>query len=109
MDGHDLLSLDRGGGDISNRHFRSARFEPDDIPDLENSLRHGANPLREEGFDATRLTLGAQGQEFLDGREPALRIGDRVRLNSDGPACLVVGLSGRDNVIVSWRDRGGNS
>ena len=105
--GHTLRSALRADNDFAHRHFRPARLESDDIPDFENSLRHGANPLREEGFDATRLTLSAEGQQFRDGPEPALHIGDVVRLNSGGPACLGVGLSGSDNVIVSWRDRGG--
>jgi uncharacterized protein YodC (DUF2158 family) len=42
--------------------------------------------------------------EFInDDREPPLRIGDIVRLNSGGPRCLVVDFSD-STVVVAWRD-----
>jgi uncharacterized protein YodC (DUF2158 family) len=47
----------------------------------------------------------ASASEFHDWREPPLRIGDVVRLNSGGPACLVVDVGER--IVLSWHDAEG--
>jgi hypothetical protein len=45
---------------------------------------------RKGSFRATQLRLVAPSVTFRDSREPPLRIGDWVRLNSGSPICLVV-------------------
>jgi hypothetical protein len=56
------------------------------------------------GFKAEHLKLIADSEQFQDYREPPLRLGDIVRLNSGGPQCLVVGLPDFKSVEISWRD-----
>ena len=51
--------------------------------------------------------LVALGEQFHDEREPPLRIGDVVRLNSGGPLSLIVDLPGGKTVTASWRDNSG--
>lgn len=57
-------------------------------------------------FDGKRLRKVAQGSSFQDDREPRLRIGDIVRMNSGGPIMLVVDLNG-PRVTTAWRARSG--
>jgi hypothetical protein len=45
--------------------------------------------------------LVARADEFQDSREPPLRIGDRVQLNSGGPISLIVELD-TEAVTVAW-------
>jgi hypothetical protein len=56
--------------------------------------------VQNRGFQASQLELSATAGEFLDTREPALRVGDRVRSNSDGPAALVVDCA--SDITISW-------
>jgi len=62
--------------------------------------------VRRQQYLIDQLHLVARGSTFQDSREPPLRVGDWVRLNSGGPACLVVDFNG-DEFAVSWRDRKG--
>jgi len=64
-------------------------------------------PLHHRGFEARRLKLFAGREQFHDEREPPLRIGDVVRLNSDGPLSLIVELPDSKTVTVSWREHSG--
>ena len=48
-----------------------------------------------------RLLLVAKAEQFQDVREPLLRVGDRVRLNSGSPPLLVVDAEERC-VTVAW-------
>ncbi len=58
-------------------------------------------PLEREPIDPKRLSLVARAEDFQDGREPPLRIGDRIQLNSGGPVSLVVDLD-IETVTVAW-------
>ena len=58
-------------------------------------------PPRRASFDPKRLSRIARAEEFQDSREPPLRIGDRVQLNSGGPVSLVVDLDA-ETVTLSW-------
>jgi len=60
-------------------------------------------PAKRSSFDSRRLSLVAPGVRFQDDREPPLRIGDRVQLNSGGPVALVVDLDG-EAITVAWTD-----
>jgi uncharacterized protein YodC (DUF2158 family) len=55
-----------------------------------------------------KLTLIATGESFQDRREPQLRIGDRVELNSGGPLLLVV-EDAAETLTVAWRGQLGVS
>ena len=66
-------------------------------------------PLLRRGFKASRLKLIAPREQFQDDREPPLRLGDVVRLNSGGPACLVVDLPYPKAAILSWDDKNGEN
>jgi uncharacterized protein YodC (DUF2158 family) len=59
-------------------------------------------PLGRAPIDPKRLSLVARAEEFQDSREPPLRIGDRVQLNSGGPSTLVVDLDA-ETVTVAWQ------
>lgn len=52
-------------------------------------------------FESRKLSLMASAADFQDSREPPLRIGDRVQLNSGGPSSLVVDLDA-DTVTIGW-------
>jgi hypothetical protein len=54
-----------------------------------------------------RLKLVAYSEEFQDDREPPLRLGDVVQLNSGSPLCLIVDLPCRNTVVISWRESNG--
>jgi hypothetical protein len=56
--------------------------------------------VQNRGFQASQLELSAAAGESLDAREPALRVGDRARLNSGGPAALVVDCA--SDITISW-------
>lgn len=48
----------------------------------------------------------SKAEDFRDSREPPLRIGDVVRLNSGSPRWLIVDTDG-ENVTVAWYDEEG--
>jgi hypothetical protein len=52
------------------------------------------------------LTVVASLEDLHDSREPPLFLGNRVCLNSDGPALLVVDVDG-DAVTVAWHSKSG--
>jgi uncharacterized protein YodC (DUF2158 family) len=58
--------------------------------------------LKKRNFAAEELVVIAQSEEFQDIREPPLRLGDRVRLNSGGPESLVVDVG--EQVTIAWQD-----
>lgn len=62
------------------------------------------NPKR-KAFKSGDLRRLASSDEFQDAREPDLRIGDIVTINSGGPNMLVVDIDGLD-VTVAWRNEG---
>jgi hypothetical protein len=64
-------------------------------------------PLRRRAIGSDRLELIAGSEEFRHRREPPLRLGDVVQLNSGGPNCLVVGHDLGNIVTISWRDSSG--
>jgi len=49
----------------------------------------------------SRLALVASASTFQDPREPKLRIGDRIRLNSGGPVGLVVEIDST-GITLAW-------
>jgi uncharacterized protein YodC (DUF2158 family) len=57
--------------------------------------------LARKGIPANQLKLVTHSEEFQDSREPALMIGNFVRLNSGGPRMMVVDIS-ECGVIASW-------
>lgn len=57
--------------------------------------------LKRAFFEPKYLMLVKSAQEFHDRREPTLRIGDRVQLNSGGPIALIVDLNVK-TVTVAW-------
>jgi hypothetical protein len=56
---------------------------------------------------ANQLRLVAHSEEFHDEREPPLGIGNRVRLNSDGPQMMIVDIS-ENEIVASWNVEGKN-
>lgn len=60
-------------------------------------------PLKRRKFHVNDLRLIKSAESFSDPREPALRIGDRVQLNSGGPTSLVVDLDA-ETVTLSWQE-----
>jgi hypothetical protein len=58
-------------------------------------------PLERKPFSPKRLSLVARAEDFQDDREPPLRIGDRVQLNSGSPVALVVDTD-IDTVTLAW-------
>jgi len=62
-------------------------------------------PRRIQGkMEGRHLRKIAPVSAFVDEREPELRLGDVVRLNSGGPPMLVVdALPGADEIIVAYR------
>jgi uncharacterized protein YodC (DUF2158 family) len=50
------------------------------------------------------LRLVASSDEYQDDREPPLRLGDVVQLNSGGPLSLVVDIRDCNTVTIAWRD-----
>lgn len=64
-------------------------------------------PISEKGIPAQRVVLVARAEDYADTREPPLRLGDIVRLNSGGPACLVVDLAASHQITVSYRVQNG--
>jgi hypothetical protein len=56
---------------------------------------------------ARRLEVVARAEEFADAREPPLRFGDIVFLNSGGPASLVVDIAAGESITIAYRERNG--
>ena len=52
-------------------------------------------------FPTDQLSLVARAESFQDPREPPLRIGNWVQLNSGGPRSLVVDIEG-DKITIAW-------
>jgi uncharacterized protein YodC (DUF2158 family) len=63
-------------------------------------------PVRCQRWPASALIVLAKAEFFQTG--PPVEVGDLVRLNSGGPACLVVDADGDATVTISWRDSGGD-
>jgi uncharacterized protein YodC (DUF2158 family) len=57
---------------------------------------------KSQQFPTDHLSLVAKAESFHDSREPPLRIGDWVQLNSGGPRSLVVDATS-DEIIVAWK------
>lgn len=55
-----------------------------------------------QSFPPDFLSLIAKAESFQDPREPPLRLGDWVQMNSGGPRSLVVDIEG-DCFTVAWR------
>ena len=62
--------------------------------------------INRKSFKPDDLSLVALASEFQDDRQPALRIGDIVRLNSGSAAVMVVDFEG-DSVVVAYREKQG--
>jgi hypothetical protein len=58
--------------------------------------------LKNRRFHPSSLRFIANAEDFQDPREPLLRIGDWVRLNSGGPSALVVETD-PDAITIAWR------
>ena len=54
-------------------------------------------------FRAECLSLIAKAESFQDPREPQLRMGDWVQLNSGGPRTLIVNIE-IDEITIAWRN-----
>jgi len=65
------------------------------------------DPLKRREIDPDRLRLVASSEQFQDNREPPLRLGDVVQLNSGGPRCLVVDTDEDNIVTIAWQDSSG--
>lgn len=63
--------------------------------------------IERKRFSVKDLIIVGNAEDFRDSREPPLRIGDVVRLNSGSPRWLLVDMDGGGNVTVSWRDEKG--
>jgi hypothetical protein len=63
--------------------------------------------LNQRGINASDLVRVNSAHTFADCREPPLRIGNFVRLNSGGPIMMVVDHDGL-TVVVSWMDGRGS-
>ncbi len=59
-------------------------------------------PNKRSSIGVNRLSLISGVDNFHDPREPALRIGDRVQLNSGGPSSLVVDHDA-ETVTIAWK------
>jgi uncharacterized protein YodC (DUF2158 family) len=64
--------------------------------------------LSRRRFNASDLALVASAEGFADTREPPLRLGNLVRLNSGGPTMVVVDIQGLA-AICAWRARDGKT
>ena len=113
---------------LLDSHPWSAGFEPDYITWFEsfhqnNLLRFGVNIRTGKGsirngydvmknnrksFNNSDLIRLAVSEKFKDQREPPLRIGDLVRLNSGGPVLLVVDFE-NDLLVLAYRSEGGQA
>lgn len=51
-------------------------------------------------FSAQNLRSVAKAADFIDAREPSLQIGDIVRLNSGGPAMMVVNVNAHSTTVA---------
>jgi uncharacterized protein YodC (DUF2158 family) len=60
-------------------------------------MSHKSRPFRTD-----HLSLVAKAESFQDPREPPLRIGDWVQLNSGGPRSLVVDAT-TDKITLAWK------
>jgi hypothetical protein len=63
-----------------------------------------STPLRRRAFLASHLKVVATAEQFRDDREPPLRFGYVVRLNSGGPPSLIVDLLDSRTIAISWLD-----
>ena len=61
-------------------------------------------PVPKESHHPKSIILVRRGEEFRDPREPELRMGDVIQLNSGSPKMLVVDLDGDGNCTGSWFD-----
>jgi uncharacterized protein YodC (DUF2158 family) len=64
--------------------------------------------LSQRRINARYLALIRPSESFADAREPPLRLGNLVRLNSGGPTMVVVDIEG-PTAICAWRDRDGKT
>jgi uncharacterized protein YodC (DUF2158 family) len=64
--------------------------------------------LNRQPIRANKLSLVAHSEDFQDPREPPLALGNVVRLNSGGPAMMVVDCASEQTVTVSWMAGGKN-
>ena len=62
--------------------------------------------LRGRKFNASDVDRISSAESFADEREPSLKLGNFVILNSGGPIMIVVDLDG-PAVVASWCDRAG--
>jgi hypothetical protein len=58
---------------------------------------------KSQSFPTDHLSLVATAATFQDPREPPLRMGDWVQLNSGGPRSLVVDVM-PDKITIAWKD-----
>jgi uncharacterized protein YodC (DUF2158 family) len=63
--------------------------------------------IERKRFSVKDLIIVNNAEDFRDSREPPLRIGDVVRLNSGSPRWLIVDMDAAGNVTVAWRDEEG--
>jgi len=61
-------------------------------------------PAKRGKFRPDQLRIAGKSADFRDEREPPLRIGDRVHLNSGGPCALVVDLEAA-SLTLAWKER----
>ena len=80
---------------VIDGHQRSSGLKLD-VPRLEIH-----DSLLSRGFSSTQLNIIASAESFYDPREPPLRIGDLVTLNSGGPVLLTVDAD-QKSVTVAW-------
>lgn len=66
------------------------------------------DPQHRRGFPAEWIERILPSEQFRDDREPPLRLGDVVQLNSGGPQSLIVDLVDCNTVVISWIDRQGH-
>ncbi len=63
--------------------------------------------IRRRRVAPNNITLVSSGENFQDARQPSLRLGDLVQLNSGSPTMIVVDID--DEITTAWRNERGHA
>ena len=96
-------------GNPLDSHMRPAGLEADNV----SRLKHLCSPKTAESHQRDSLspndiTLVAKAESFRDMREPPLRVGDFVRLNSGSHTMMVVDADA-ERIVTAWRTDSGEA
>ena len=90
-------------------HKRPARFEADNISRLKHLCSPKTTESRHRGsVSQNDITLVAKAESFRDEREPPLRVGDFVQLNSGSQTMMVVDAD-VEHIVAAWRADNGEA